>query len=122
MCIDLRKRLWAWFTATDEDITQFWLLNRDSSAPPLGKNAQILEYEPEPIYELWNLVYGDGPHSDFERILVNSSIEHDSDAGARPVWHQLRMIAYLASLRGLVIAIHNSVLDYTATNGSKRSG
>ena len=114
-CDQFRRRYDDWFSTTERDLQAFWPTGHAWSAePPAGSVAENWAYRPAPVRELWDRVFGDGPHSDFCRILANKVADWTEGAALGADWRMARMVAVISALRPLVVEVHNEVLKVTS--------
>lgn len=120
-CADFRGRYCSWFDLSDADLRTFWPPAVPwASQPPPGSELENWTYRPAPSTELWDRVFGDGAHSDFQRVLRNRATDWSAGAALGAAWHMARMLALIGALRPLVVDIHNTVLDEIAAPGEIR--
>lgn len=118
-CDQFRRRYDDWFSTTDEALQSYWPVGYSWSAePPAGSTLENWTYRPLPVQELWDRVFGDGPHSDFRRILANKAADWAEGAALGADWHMARMLAVISTLRPLVVEVHNDVLEVVSQSAT----
>lgn len=111
-CAQFRKLYNDWFLITDEALQSYLPLGHSwSTEPPAGSALENWTYRPPPVQELWDRVFGDGPHSDFRRILANKATDWPAVAALGADWHMARMLAVISAIRPLIVEVHDNVLE-----------
>lgn len=110
---EFRERYDNWFDVDDLELLIWWpkYAQVGPESPPLDPS---FPYRPGPVVELWDKVYGDGPHSDHQRLLRNKYFAWSEYGRAIHPWLVERRIACMAVVRPLVIDVYNEVLTLIA--------
>jgi hypothetical protein len=106
------ERYRAWLTITDEELRQWWPrweVEQPKAAPVHTEILGVLT----PTQELWDRVFGDGPHSDFKRVYRNK-IQDLNPAGRESRQARYgKLLATIKAVRPLIVDLHNDVLTVT---------
>lgn len=76
-----------------------------------------LRYE-NPIFDLWNFVYGHGVHSDYRRVIQNEMSDLSGDSRSRSE-RVARLLALITAIRPLIIDLHDDVADVSSGRSGK---
>lgn len=113
------SRYRAWLAITEEELRPWWPTWKVDEPMARQQHADFLGYG-TPIEELWDRVFGDGPHSDYKRVLRNKV--QDLTPGGPESRHARygKLIATIYAIYPLVADLQNEVSPFItkeATHG-----
>lgn len=103
---DFRRRYREWYELSHTDL---------NLQPPGVHNLNALErwqVTTPPRYLLWDFVYGQGVHSDNQRVLRGAAAvwsSQEGDEGIKDFW-EVTVLRMLSAARPLIVDVHNAVL------------
>lgn len=119
--VDLERRYSAWLNISDEDLRPYWPTWRLDEPHTTPTNEDLVG-PTTPIQELWDRVYGYGPHSDYKRVLRNTLVDYTEEGRANRVPRYRKLVATIAAIEPLVVALHNQVLGLITGEQSALAG
>lgn len=106
------SRYRAWLAITDEQLRPWWP-TWEVDEPKTGQlSADFLGFA-SPIEELWDRVFGDGPHADYKRVLRNKIQDLTPEGRESRHARYGKLLATINAIYSLVVDLHNDVLTIT---------
>lgn len=102
-----------WINLSEEDLRASWP-NWEAEEPQTEQEHADFWGYGTPIQELWDRVFGGGPHADYKRVVRNF-VQDASPAGRQSSDARYgKLIATISAVYPLIVDLHNDVLEVTS--------
>lgn len=118
--IDRLKRMYVgWLTISDTELRRFWP-SWEVEQPQASLLVPHDTDSSSPVRDLWDKVFGSGPHSDYRRLFRTRVMEAAPDATRYKTARYGKLIASIAAVEPLVSEMHQAAFEYLSIPIDKR--
>jgi len=103
------QRYRAWLNVTDQELRSHWP-NWEVEQPKAVARYTELTGHGTPIQELWDRVFGDGPHADYKRVIRNTTQDWTPEGRESLQARFGKLLATIRAIHPLTVDIHNDVM------------
>lgn len=109
---EYEARFRSWLRITDEELRPWWPTWKVDEPKTAQINADVAGGG-TPVQELWDRVFGDGPHADYKRVLRNKLQDLTPEGRESRHARYGKLLATINAVYSLVVDLHNDVLTVT---------
>lgn len=98
----------AWLALTDEELRAHWPAWEVEEPKTAQRFVELMGYG-TPIQELWDRVFGDGPHSDYRRVIRNKAQDWTPEGRESKQARYGKLLATIKAIHPLIVDLQTTV-------------